>query len=140
MNAPRQVAATRLHRSGIVLLATIVCLAAVMMFFGAWVRVAVAERKQLHSIEDRVQAEYLAASGVRRARARLNVEPAYQGETWQLECEALGGRTGVAQIEIKTDGPSNERVIRVTAQVPADAINRATHTTQITIHGSDPQP
>jgi len=140
MKHPLQLGKTRPHRSGLVLLATIVCMAAVMMFFAAWVRVAVAERKQLHSIEDRVQAEYLAASAVRKARARLIAEPAYEGETWRLEREALGGRTGVAQIEIKRDASSEERIIRVTAQVPADAVQRAMHTTQITIPASDPQP
>jgi hypothetical protein len=140
MRHPLQGSKRRPHRSGIVLLATIVCTAVVMGFFAAWVRVAVAERKQLHSIEDRVQSEYLAASGVRRALARLHAEPTYQGETWQLGREALGGRTGSAQIEVKVDEQSNERVIRVTAQVPANAALRATHTTQITIPGSDSQP
>jgi hypothetical protein len=87
--------------------------------------------------ERRLQAEWLAESGLARARARLTADPDYKGETWKIPASQLdGAHEGLVVVEVETraDLKRGERVVRVVADFPnADPAHRDRSSKQ-TIH------
>jgi hypothetical protein len=93
------------------------------------------ERQQVRAQEDRVQAEYLADSGLERAAVRLTVDAAYSGEIWQIGAESFSGRAaGIVQIHVARipDEPQS-RLLRARADFPADAPARVRRSKEIRI-------
>ena len=108
-------------------MSVLVCLALVTMLFSVWLKTVVEERRQLRAIEDRMQAEYLADSGLRRAAAQLATDASYVGETWQVEAEDFSGpRGGTVSIEVRRKGDETlARVVRAIADYPKETTSRA---------------
>jgi Tfp pilus assembly protein PilX len=86
-------------RRGAVLIIVIAVFAVVMALGAVWAKRIVVERARQRRVEQRAQAEWLAEAGVRRAAARLSVDPRYDGETWSIPPRDLNQRAG-AQVEI----------------------------------------
>lgn len=113
-------------RRGMVLLATIVCVAVATAVMLAIVKQAVLSRQETDLERFRVQAEWLAESGAGRAAARIAADPAYPGEDWLLPAAELGGpHAGRVQIQVKPiAGQSRELRVRVVADYPDGSIER----------------
>src|SRR5262249_50412500 len=75
---------------GLTAVAVLVCLVIITMISGAILKVGLAQRDQVRSQERRLQAEWLAESGIQRALARLALEPDYRGESWEISAQELG--------------------------------------------------
>jgi len=120
-------------RRGAVLLVAIVCIAVASVIFLSLLRLSVAERRRVETEAWQVQAAWLAESGIERAAARLAADPEYQGETWALPADLLGGRyDAVVKIRVETI-PDDEprRLVHVEADYPDDPQNRARRSKQV---------
>ena len=122
-------------RRGMLAVAVLVCLVVLMVIAGALLRVGLAHRDQVRAQERRLQAEWLAEAGLRRALARLDADADYAGETWNIDARALGAAdaaTVVIAIERLPRDPK-ARTIRVRANYPTDPTRRTRCSRQITI-------
>ncbi len=122
----------------------LVCLIVITLIGAALLKVGLAQRIQFRSQEHRLQAEWLAESGLDRALGRLAVDGDYVGEEWPIRAEELGvpvgpatGQTGgssaepAARITIAVERVkehTNRRRIRVQADYPLDLPARSRHT------------
>jgi hypothetical protein len=125
--------------------AVLVCLLIVTMISGALLRIGVAHRDFVRGQERKLQAEWLAQSGIDRALARLATQPDYRGETWKLTPRDLSlsepdstssGPAALVHIAVERSenaGTAQRRLIKVQADYPPDAPLRARHSTQILV-------
>lgn len=123
------------RRRGIVAAALVVALFVLILLAGGLLRVAWARHSERRAAERRLQAEWLAESGLDRAAARLAADRDYRGETWAVPPEDLGGRdAGAVRIEVRPvpDRP-DLRTIRARADYPTDEARRARRTRELTI-------
>ena len=125
------------------MIAVLVCLIIVTLISGAVLKVGLAQRDLARDRERRLQAEWLAESGVDRALARLTRDRDYTGETWSITASDLGlpeanrvhRSTGQADrsaaiVTIAVEpiaGEANRRRIRVQADYPPDPPRRSRH-------------
>jgi type II secretory pathway pseudopilin PulG len=122
--------ATRARRRGLTAVAVLVCLIIITMVSGAVIRVGVARRDEVRAQERRLQAEWLAEAGIQRALARLDADPAYTGETWDIAARDLDSADGaVVTITVgPAAGEPKRKVVRVQADYPRDPSRRARNT------------
>jgi Tfp pilus assembly protein PilX len=127
------------RRPGAVTVAVLVCLVVAAMIGGALLRTGFVQRRRIQMEERRLQALWLAESGLERAAARLADAPDYRGETWEVPAADLGGPwAGTVTIAVETtNAPPSRRTVRVQADYPNGAEPRARHHTQAVL---DPGP
>jgi hypothetical protein len=133
------------RRRGLTAVAVLVCLIVITLVSGALLKVGIAHRDQVRSQEHRLQAEWLAQSGIDRALARLAAKPDYTGETWELAAADLGlpaetnpSSAPVAVVVIQVVRAPNAsgretRLVKVHADYPPDLPRRARHSLQILV-------
>src|SRR4051812_23678064 len=78
-------------RCGAVVVVVLICLMLIVLIGGTLLRTGLVQRRQLRMEERKLQAEWLAESGLERAAARLAEDPAYRGETRKILAADLGG-------------------------------------------------
>ena len=122
-------------RRGLVLMAVMFCLAAATLLCGVLLKVTLAEQRQGRWAEWRLQAEWLAESGVERAAAQLAASAEYAGETWDLTAQELSqDATGVITIEVEAvAGQPDLRLVRVLADYLRDGERRARHSVEVKV-------
>ena len=122
-------------RRGAVLMAALVYLVLALMVLGSLMGLASARRARARMEERRLQAEWLAESGLERAAAKLAAAPDYRGETWEPAAADLGGRDGgLVRIEVgPVENRPRRRHARAVAEYPRDSDRRARHTEHATI-------
>ncbi len=123
------------NRRGAVLLTVLICLVIALAVGGAVLRTGLARRGQARAEERRLQADWLAESGLERASAQLAEAPDYAGETWQVPASDLGGRDdGSVTIAVEAvEGHPRRRLVRARADYPRDPSRRARVSKQATI-------
>ena len=122
----------RKSRRGAVLVAVIVCVAVATVVFISIVKMAGAGRRTTRTETWRLQAAWLAESGLERAAWRLASDDTYSGEAWTVPAEELAGTdAGAVKIEVEAvpDDPSR-RLVRVRADFPDHPRHRARHSKQ----------
>jgi Tfp pilus assembly protein PilX len=94
-----------------VTVAVLVCLVVAAMIGGALLRTGLVQRRRIQMEERRLQALWLAESGLERAAARLADAHDYRGETWEVPAADLGGPwPGTVTIAVETtDAPPSRR-------------------------------
>lgn len=124
---------TTRSRRGAALIIALACLTAIMAIGVSVARYALSERKQLRLQAGSAQASLLAESGIARAAARLTSDGKYQGETWQISKDDLGGdHTATVVIAVDAvEGKPQERVLRATAEYPAGEITASRRTLSV---------
>jgi hypothetical protein len=136
-------------RRGLTTIAVMICLLIITLISGALLKVGLAQRDMSRERERRLQAEWLAESGMDRALARLTIDRGYTGETWPITARELGlpettapaGPTdeavrSAAMVTIAVEpiaGESNRRRIRVQADFPPEAPRRSRHSKLVVI-------
>jgi hypothetical protein len=135
----------RQGRKGLTAVAVLVCLVVVTLVSGVLLKIGLAHRDQVRSQEHRLQAEWLAQSGLDRAIARLADDHNYSGETWRLTHRDLGlpeipggepAPAAVVAIKVEpagSPGNSGRKVIKVQADYPPDPPRRSRHSLQIPV-------
>jgi Tfp pilus assembly protein PilX len=137
-------------RRALTTVAVLVCLIVITLCTAALVKTGLTQRTQVRSQEHRLQAEWLAESGLDRALARLAADGNYSGENWSIGAQDLslpkspstGQRSGAAAepaatIVIAVDRvaqQANRRRIRVQADYGLDPPARFRHTKQVLIN------
>ncbi len=88
-------------RQAAVLVCMLVCVAIATSLVAATLQSALRARRELRLQRQLRQTELLLTAGLERAVARLRADPAYQGETWELEPTTLPGNPpGSVRIEV----------------------------------------
>ncbi len=87
------------RRRGLVSVAMLIGLIILGLVAGSLLKVGLARRSLARMEERQLQLEFLADSGARRALARLEADPRYEGEVWEIPSDDLGGR-GTAKLMI----------------------------------------
>ncbi|MCO6459568.1 MAG: hypothetical protein J5I93_30000 [Pirellulaceae bacterium] len=122
MNHPGRVHRSTLHaRRGLALILVLATMFVVALIGVALLRAVVLQHRQVRREADRMQAGWLAESGVLRAAAALDRSVDYPGETWRVAADSRdASRSGLVVIGVKgvPDRPA-ERVIEVEARFPA---------------------
>lgn len=122
-------------RQGAAVIVAIVCLAVAAMVFLGLLRTIIAQRETVQTEAWRVQAAWLAESGLERAMARLAKDRQYSGETWTIPADLLDARNGAVvtiKIEPAPEEP-NGRLVRVQADFPDHPEHRARQTKEVTV-------
>ena len=125
------------QRRGFALLAVLVLLVISVTLFGLWAQAIVREYQQVAGQELRLQAERLAEAGLSRALARRAADPAYEGETWSVPADALGGRWA-AEVRLRVVPGDDGAPDRYEAQ--AEVPVGATRHVQLTRRCEVPRP
>jgi type II secretory pathway component PulK len=130
-------------RRGITTVVVLICLLVITLISGVLLRVGVAYRETVRAQERRLQAEWLAQSGLDRALFRLAASAGYTGETWQLApadlafgAAADGGKESGAVVRIKVEpsgSSSNIKLIKVEADYPPDPPRRARYSLSVQV-------
>lgn len=114
------------RRRGAALVAALICVLLVSLMSAVLVKTALVQRDQLERDAWQTQADWLAQSALERSQTRLEADAAYAGESW-APVTSDGRPIGRVHIEIvpAADGDSSARMLRATADVPDDPVNRA---------------
>ena len=93
------------RRRGMVLLFVLAVIAIATVRMVTLARTMVAVREELQTQAWRLQAGWLARSGLQRAVTRLADKPDYAGETWKIAADEIGGPEGTAvRIDVRVAG------------------------------------
>jgi Tfp pilus assembly protein PilX len=125
----------RAPRRGAFIIVVVVCLVLAGMLLASLLKMALLHERQLGYEQARLQAAWLADSGLERAASRLAVNGGYAGETWTIAAAELGGPEGaVVVIHVQKDETQDERrAIVVEAAYPAQGPHQARLTRHTTI-------
>lgn len=126
-------------RRGMLAVVVLICLIVLTLIAGTLLRAGAAHREEIRARERRLQAEWLAEAGVRRAIARLAADANYTGETWNIDARELDS-PDAATVAITIERPAGDakrRTIRARADYPRDPPRRARFTKQVTTLTAD---
>ena len=120
------------HR-GAVLVAVLVCLTVITILCGTLLKLSLAEQRQVRLDECRLQAEWLAESGLERAAVKLADIGDYTGETWEVRATELGGSgTATVRISVESKGdPPRQRSVTVQAEYIREGQQSVRHTKSV---------
>ena len=116
----------RPQRTGMILAMVLVALLVVMLLGAALANAFLAQRQLVRLSQQQQQAFWLAESAMHRAAHRFANEPGYEGETWQVPADDLGGTyAGVAVVRVETvsEPQSGHRII-VDSSYPSGALKK----------------
>ncbi len=136
MNRPSQIPAiSSTRRRGAFLVVVMICLLVAGMLTGSLMQLVLLQDRQLKYEQARLQAAWLVEAGLDRAAGRLTREPAYAGESWEIDAARLGGAdAGVVVIRVENEeSETPQRTIVVEARFPAQGPHQARLTRQVTI-------
>ena len=139
------------RRSGVILLYGLVCLALLSTSLVAAVQLSLMAAHFRMSDETAAQADWLADAGLVIAVEKLRLDPAYTGETWELsETDAPLNRPARVLIRLEraeaadaldSSTQPGDRILRVEASYPADAVRKVTAVRSVTLPGpAEPAP
>jgi hypothetical protein len=98
-----------------------ICLVLTSGLLGTLLRMAVLSRKAAQMEIGSLQAQWLAESALDRAAMKLSGDANYQGETWDIKAEELGGQSaGQVIIAVKPGGASHLRTVEAVARFPLE--------------------
>ena len=120
-------------RRGVAMLIVIAVFALIIVGISLAMKANLSARAESRQAARRLQAEYLAQSGLELAHVRLAGDAAYQGETWRVEAGELGGRdAALITIEVTAEqSDAAARRVTVVADYPAGEAASSTHRARI---------
>ena len=109
------------RRRGVVALIAVVCLTLIGTISLGLLRVGMTRKGRLGDDLRSVQAAWLVEAGFDRAAAQIEADPSFEGETWLVPAESLGGRPAEVRIDIEAgDDPKAPNIIRIRVDYPSD--------------------
>jgi hypothetical protein len=109
------------RRRGFAVVTALVCLLIVVSIMGSMIQGAIRTRRQMHVERDRRQSEMLLVAGATRAMSRLEGNPTFVGDVWQLPADVIvGNGAGRVTCEISPTAGDGSRQLRVIAEYPVD--------------------
>jgi Tfp pilus assembly protein PilX len=128
--------AVRAHRRrGAFLVVALICLLLSTVLVGTVLTLVQTQRRQVTQEQSRLQAEWLAESGLERAAAKLQADSTYANETWSIAAGELGGaEPGEVTIRVeRLENQPDQRIVHVEAVYPAGSTPAVRRTRQTTI-------
>ena len=114
------------RRRAFALLAVLIALAVVAVLVTGWIGSGIGRRAHARQAEQRLQADWLAESGLDRAAARLAANASYTGEVWNIPGKELSGPDGATvDIRVAPTGDSAKKRVTAVADYPADPQRRS---------------
>ena len=112
-------------RGGGALVVALVTLAVIMLLSAAVLRSLVAARRQSLQSVKVLQASWLAESALERATARFAADPAYSGETWEVDLASNDEHSATAVVKIEPPSAAEGiRQVRAAAHVAGITVSR----------------
>lgn len=109
------------RRRGAVMIIVLVLFAVTFTLAAVWAKRLLSERHGQVRAEERVQAEWLAEAGVRRAAAQLSTNAGYDGEEWLIEAADLNRPKPASVLITVEPGPQpNQFRLIARARYPHD--------------------
>lgn len=109
------------RRAGSILALVLVSLLVASLMGLALLKTVLLHQRQLRVTGGQQQALWLAEAGVQRAIRGLAASPGYEGETWEVSEETLGGnRSAAVTIQVAKDESAGNQTIRVEARLGQD--------------------
>lgn len=135
MHRARRHPGLRASRRGAIIVIAMISLLLVSAIAVSLVRLALTQQRQVRREQIRLQAEWLAESGLERGAAKLRRDRDYQGEQWQIPAEHLDGRhAALVQIAVQPDEQTGgTTTLNVVATYPEETEHRAQVTRQISV-------
>jgi len=128
----------RRRRHGGFAVVVLVCLLVAGMVLASLVKLAMLQDRQSGRDQWRLQAGWLADSGINRAASRLAGNPDYAGETWEVGSDRLGGDGATVVIRVQNDkGGGRRRLVTAEAVFPAAGPEQARQTRQLFVSLSE---
>ncbi len=123
------------RRKGLAIFPAFVCLILVTLMSGVLLKLAASHRSLTRSEQRKAQADWLVESGVSRAAARLTLDSAYRGETWEIPAsEMAGGAAAIVRITVESVEKNKQgRSIRIEADYPRGDALRARSSKSLSI-------
>ncbi len=116
------------RRSGFVIVVILVCVVLMTLLFGSLLKASLSWRRQMRTEEKRVQVEWLADSGLARAVAKMDSDPAYDGEEWKPDAFESSNTVATVTIAVAKTQP-----VRITVVARADGLRPVTVERSLTI-------
>ncbi len=108
-------------RRGAFLIIAMICLVLTSGLLATLLKMAALSRKAAQMEFHSLQAEWLAESALDRAAAKLSGDANYQGETWDIKAEDLGGHhAGQVVIAVKAGDQTHLREVEAVARFPLE--------------------
>jgi hypothetical protein len=125
------------RRRGFLAVAVLISMAAASLILLLTLRTAADSRRVAQGQLQQAQAQWLVESGLERAAARLASDAQYQGETWSIPAEELGGSAAVVLIRVApVAGEADSRAVFVEADYPNHPVDRARKTKEVLVKGT----
>ena len=123
-------------RRGAAMIAAIVCVIVGSAVFLSILKMTAVGRNVLQSESQRIQAAWLAESGLQRAAARLAADPDYAGETWNVPAgDPSTPQQAKVRIEVESVAEhADRRLVRVRADYPDHPHYRVRYEKQTVVH------
>jgi hypothetical protein len=125
-----------------ILAIVLVALLVVMLLGAALANAFLAHRQFARHVEQQQQALWFAESALHRATHRLANEPGYEGETWHVSADALGGiyaGVAVVRVEAIAEVEPGHRII-VDASYPSNALKKLVQHRELLVAPSNELP
>lgn len=126
-------------RRGAVLLVGLLALLIVSALSAALLKRVMLQRQEIQQAEWKLQADWLAESGLGRGVARRTSDPGYPGETWEIPAAMLDGfHSGRVTIAVTSDEKAKDRMtIEALADYPDDSVHRVRSRKKISVPVSE---
>jgi Tfp pilus assembly protein PilX len=126
-------------RRAMITFVVLVCLVIITLIAAGLLRTVHSQRALIRGEARGLQADWLAESALERASARLAADHDYQGETWSISAEDLGGEApGLVTIEVETSAENpTRRLVSVRADYPGDTEQRVRRTRRVIVDLGD---
>jgi Tfp pilus assembly protein PilX len=123
------------RRNGAFLVVAMICLVLSTVLVGAVLTLVRSQHRQMVQEQLRLQAEWLAESGLERAVSQLHADSTYTHETWSIAAGELGGGdAGAVTIRIEpVENQPQHRIVHVEAVYPTGSTQAVRRTRQTTI-------
>lgn len=123
------------RRNGGFLVVAMICLVLSTVLVGAVLTLVRTQHRQMAQEQLRLQAEWLAESGLERAVSKLHADATYERETWSIAAGELGGvDAGAVTIRVEpVENHPQQRIVHVEAVYPAGSTQAVRRTRQTTI-------
>lgn len=127
-------------RRGAFLIIAMICLLLTSGLLATLLKMAALSRKAARMEAHSLQSEWLAESALDRAAAKLSGDASYQGETWNIKAEDLGGHhAGEVIIAVKPGDQAQFRQVEAVARFPIEGQNSVKRTKRLVVAASSPQ-
>lgn len=115
---------SRVDRRGAASIVALAGLVLVTLISAVMLKSSLARRDRARLEAYLIQADWLVEAGLERAYVQLSEDREYQGETWEIPAESLGGRHAIVQIKVDSSAELLPIKVDIEAEYPSGTIQK----------------